>query len=215
MLKDFAIAEALAADLAGGRVDANEAQKVLAYLRSKRSGRALFDYLRAINTNGRAVIRSNQTLDYYREIQSACQRHLRPLENDYEQLVQVFAWSLRLLRYYRAVPDAAAERLAAQRGEQEQATAAAVSSTVQPRRKALPEVGDVFGGKVCDVFAEGVLIEVPGFDLEAAIGRVKPDQLGGKTYRVGDTARVEVIAVQTRKSGRAVLDCKPAPKKQK
>ena len=70
----FPIAEALAADLAGAGVDPNEAQKALAYLRSRRSGKAFFDYLQAVVNNGQVVIRSRQTLDYYRVLQQACQR---------------------------------------------------------------------------------------------------------------------------------------------
>ena len=88
---DFATAELLAADLSGAKVDPNEAQKVLAYARSKRSGRALFDYVRAVLADGRAVIRSKQTLDYYREIQGACDRHLRPLRSDDQRMLQTFA----------------------------------------------------------------------------------------------------------------------------
>ncbi len=105
----LSIAEALAADLAGAGVDPNEAQKALAYLRSKRNGKALFEYLQAVVTNGNVVVRSGQTLNYYRDLQSACQRHLRPLQDDYQHMVLAFGWSLRLLRYYRAVPAAARE----------------------------------------------------------------------------------------------------------
>ena len=56
------------------------------------------------------MIRSKQTLDYYREIQGACDRHLRPLRSDDQRVLQTCAWSLRLLRYYKEVPDAAPPR---------------------------------------------------------------------------------------------------------
>lgn len=114
------VAEALAADLAGAGVDPNEAQKALAYLRSKRDGKALFDYLQSVVTNGGVVIRSGRTLGYYRDLQRACQRHLRPLQNDYEQMVLAFGWSLRLLRYYRVVPEAAKEKAEQQRQQNQE-----------------------------------------------------------------------------------------------
>ena len=79
-MKVFDTAEALAADLAGARVDPNEAQKALAYLRSKRDPKRFFDYLQAVVNNGQAVIRSRQTLDYYRSLQQICLRHLRGME---------------------------------------------------------------------------------------------------------------------------------------
>ena len=83
-MTNFRTAETLAADLAGASVDPNEAQKALAYLRSKRESKALFDYLRVVSNNGGAVIRSGRTLRYYRDLLAICQCHLR------------------LLRYYRA-----------------------------------------------------------------------------------------------------------------
>lgn len=103
----FRVAQHLAADLAGAEVDPNEAQKALSYLRSKGKNEALFDYLKAIMNNGSVVIRSRRTLNYYRALERACEYHLRPIakdESSYETLLLTFGWSLRLLRYYRAVP---------------------------------------------------------------------------------------------------------------
>ncbi|NTV63977.1 MAG: hypothetical protein HGA65_10635 [Oscillochloris sp.] len=96
-------------------MDPNEAQKALAYLRSKGEGKALFSYLQAVVNNGQAVIRSGRTLGYYRDLLTICQRHLRPLQSDYKLLLATFAWSLRLLRYYRAVPWAGEEKAAERR----------------------------------------------------------------------------------------------------
>lgn len=100
----FHIAEALAADLAGARVDPNEAQKALAYLRGKRDPKRFFDYLQAVVNNGQVVIRSRQTLDYYRALQQICQRHLRGMA--YQEMAETLGWAIRLLRYYRVVPEA-------------------------------------------------------------------------------------------------------------
>ncbi len=103
----FRVAQHLAADLAGAEVDPNEAQKALSYLRSKGKNEALFDYLKAIMNNGSVVIRSRRTLNYYRALEHACEYHLRPIaqkESSYQTLLLTFGWSLRLLRYYRAVP---------------------------------------------------------------------------------------------------------------
>ncbi len=98
-------AETLAADLAGAKVDPNEAQKALAYLRKNRDEKQFFAYLRAIVQDGRAVIRSGRTLDYYRNLLTACERHLRGMPAD--EMAQTLGWAIRLLRYYKAVPDAA------------------------------------------------------------------------------------------------------------
>ena len=99
-------AEELAQALADANVDPNEAQKALAYMRSQKDGRALFDYLETIVRNGGAVIRSGRTLSYYRDLLQACKAYLKPLQNNYAEMLWTFGWSLRLLRYYRAVPAA-------------------------------------------------------------------------------------------------------------
>jgi hypothetical protein len=102
---DYERAEKLARALAEARVDPNEAQKALAYLRSERRGAALFDYLDLIGTKGTgAVVRSNQTLGYYQDLSALCDKHLGPLKPDYGLLVQTYALALRLLRYYIATP---------------------------------------------------------------------------------------------------------------
>lgn len=206
------IAEALAADLAGASVDPNEAQKALAYLRSKRNGKALFDYLQAIVNNGQVVIRSRQTLDYYRNLQIACQRHLRPLQNNYDEIVTAFAWSLRLLRYYRAVPQAITSKAAQPRV----APAQAAPPEQRPTAPQLPAVGEIFTGKVTAADESAVIVAVPGFGEDKVTGVISADALGGRTdrYRVGNAARVEVTGVRQLKSGRTILELKPAPKKE-
>jgi len=97
-------ASALARDLHDARVDHNEAQKALAYLRINRDGQAYFAYLRAIVRKGEVVIRSDQTLDYYRDLLRLSEHHLRNLSP--EDMTATLAWAIRLLRYYKKVPEA-------------------------------------------------------------------------------------------------------------
>jgi hypothetical protein len=210
-MNTFNTAHTLAADLAGARVDPNEIEKALAYLRSKRDGAAFFAYLRAINKNGGAVIRSGQTLGYYRELLTACDRHLRPLQHDYEQLAQTLGWAIRLLRYYRAVPESDREPDKAPRPAAPRQDIPVSSTSAQPQ---IPAVGEVFGGAVLAVDTQGVRVKVKQISEEVAIGVIKAEALGGKHYRVGDTARVEVTGVRTLKSGLQVVEVKPAPKKE-
>jgi hypothetical protein len=219
----FLIAESLAADLAGARVDPNEAQKALAYLRSKRNGKMFFTYLRAINQNGRAVIRSNQTLNYYRDLLTICERHLTPLQGNYEEMVQTFGWSLRLLRYYRAVPEAAEERAAQQRITNTSGSQPIVTSkpsvqqdSVQPSVAGpqIPDIGAVFTGKVIERDDTVIIVQVPGFSETKVMGVLKVEP-GVPAYRAGrDSARVEVTGVRQAKSGKTIVELKPGPKKQ-
>jgi len=224
MERSMNTAEALAADLAGAGVDPNEAQKAMAYLRSKREGKALFDYLQAVVTNGNVVLRSGRTLGYYRDLQQACRRHLRPLQDDYNQLVLTFGWSLRLLRYYRVVPEAAREKATRDPRPAPRATAQPVQSTrparskqpAQPTRPAgptLPGVGDTITGKVLERDENVIIVAVPGFDDEEVFALLKVEP-GVPKYRPGkDSARVEVTGIRRLKSGKTVVEVKrPTPK---
>lgn len=199
-MTNFRTAETLAADLAGASVDPNEAQKALAYLRSKRESKALFDYLRAVSNDGGAVIRSGRTLGYYRDLLTIGQRHLRPLQDDYDQMLATFAWSLRLLRYYRAVPWAAEEKAAGQSRK----------SVIAEIR--IPDPSSRPAGPILDADASAVIIEAPGFVIEDVTGVIKAEHMGKRSYRIGNTARVEVIGVRTLKSGRVIVELKPARK---
>jgi hypothetical protein len=219
----FSAAESLAADLAGASMDPNEAQKALAYLRKTRDGRQFFRYLQGIKQNGRAVIRSGQTLRYYDELLSACERHLRPLQEKPDEMLHTLAWAIRLLRYYRAVPEAA-QQLAAERRQaparaEQPAPRAEVEQPTPPRPTGLtlPAVGDTFAGKIIAVDAEAVLVAIPGFAEEKAIGVLKAEAIeGGRTdrYRAGNSARVDVTGVRALKSGRTIVELKPGAKRQ-
>jgi hypothetical protein len=200
----FPVAEALAADLAGAQVDLNEAQKALAYLRAQKDGQALFTYLQAVVDHGNAVIRSRQTLAYYRDLRDACWRHLRPLQENYLQLVQTFAWSLRLARYYRAVPQDV-QRAATGAGDPIPELDVARAA---PR---IPDLGETFTGPILNLDDDMVMVKVPGFPAERAIAVIQAAVGARPNYRIGNSARVIVEQMRTLRNGRVVLEVRPAP----
>ncbi len=192
-----------------------KAQKALAYLRSKRDAKLFFAYLRAIVNDGRAVIRSRQTLDYYRDLLAASERHLRGTETPTEMALAL-GWAIRLLRYYRAVPDAEIERPSTSSHEpRRDAQPERREEPAPPPRAApqLPAAADVFTGKVVEVDESAVLVEVPGFSADQAIGVIKVETLGGKRFAKGNLARVEVVSTRTLKSGRTIVELKPGAKR--
>lgn len=107
---DFATAELFAADLRGKSVDHNEVKKLLSYMRSQTNGRALFEYLQIIIKYPKVVDRSNQTVGHFQSMLEVSERHLRPLQHDYRQLMATLGWGIRLMRYYKEVPSAAPRR---------------------------------------------------------------------------------------------------------
>lgn len=228
---NFKTAEALAADLAGAEVDVNEAQKVLAYVRNKKKKEALFSYLNAVVEDGYVVIRSGRTMDYYRNLQRACKHHLDDLE--YDELLQTLGWSLRLLRYYRQVPEAAPKRTVRstspvtrppgpgrprqpQRPRQpEPATQPVpVRDTPPPSsrpQKKLPAVGEEFTGTVLDADQSAVLVQVPGFNEATTIALLTVEADTPK-YKPGNSAKVRVVGVDV--SGkRTIVKVERAKKK--
>jgi CRISPR-associated protein (TIGR03986 family) len=81
----------------------------------------------------------------------------------------------------------------------------------------LPASGDTFTGKVVGVDETAVLIAVPGFGEDKAIGVLKAEAIvGGRTdrYRVGNAARVEVTGTRTLQSGRMIVELRPGAKRQ-
>lgn len=187
----------LASDLAGAKIDYNEAAKALAYLRAAERPQQFFQYLDQIIRNGHIVIRSNQTLDYYRDLRTACKLHLSDLS--IEDMRYTLGWAIRLLRYYRLVPETIETRT------QIRAT--------HPTKPPIPTIGDIITGLVLERDDHAVVIEIPKFDHEQALGvlKVEPDT---PQWRSGkDTARVEVIG--SRQQGkRTILELKRGPKRE-
>ena len=145
---DFKIASHLAADLAG-KVDPNEASKVLAYLRAQKDGRALFDHLQTIDRHGDAVIRSKQTLRYYHEMHEAFRHHLSQFQNNPEIMAETLGWAIRLLRYYHAVP----EYQPYYTSKREDEVAETQYEEIPP--PVGPEVGDVVTGQIIRLHKNG------------------------------------------------------------
>jgi hypothetical protein len=55
--------------------------------------------------DGRYLVRSNRTLDYYRDLQDLCKRYLGEYRTasgeQAQELAQILGWTVRLMRYYR------------------------------------------------------------------------------------------------------------------
>lgn len=221
-------ASALARDLRDAQVDYNEAQKALAYLRINRDGQAYFAYLQAIVQNGRVVIRSNQTIEYYRNLLELSRRHLRNLSP--EDMTVTLAWAIRLLRYYRKVPEAERQGLdvalaVAPSAPEDDAARTSTGSVRSPEQPAvsgeisthqkIPQKGEVFAGKVLEVGEDAVMIQVYDFDADQVVGVMRAETIAGNDtsrYQEGNNARVEVIDVR-KKNARTILELKPAPRK--
>src|SRR5437763_777202 len=105
-LPRFDVADRVARDLVAAQTDPNEVAKAMSHLVAHPDGRAFFTFLRTVVRDGRIVIRSNRTLDYYRAILNACEQHLTPYQSDPKVMAETLGWAVRLMRYYIADPNA-------------------------------------------------------------------------------------------------------------
>ena len=110
--KQWSIAHDIAFDLVDWDTDPNELGKVVAFVRRHQdkndAKNRLMSLVQRLANTQNALIRSRQTQRFYRNIQEACQEHLRGI-NDTEEILTILGWSLRLMRYYRVEPERAAE----------------------------------------------------------------------------------------------------------
>jgi hypothetical protein len=202
---DFEIANLLAADIAGSNIDPNEGKKALSYLRSTRDPQKYFVYLRSAIKNGHIVIRSRQTESYYKNLLEVSERHLEGMQ--YEEMAQTLGWALRLAPYYKTISDSSPELKAKIQAE--------ARERAKPKAPTIPQIGEVFAGKVVNLDETAVVIEITGFTPDKAMGVLQAEQISDKRtsrYKIGNSARVEVIGTRTQKSGRTILELKPAPK---
>ena len=102
--RENAVAESMARELNRAKVDVNELSDCVGFLRNNPDGALFFDYLDTIIAEGRVMVRSGRTLDYYRAIREACREHLSPYREDSEAMAWILGWAARLMRYY-AVED--------------------------------------------------------------------------------------------------------------
>jgi hypothetical protein len=86
------------------KTDPNEVAKALTYLRGHPDGPGFFRYLRMVQENGGAVVRSGRTLEYYHAIDEVTRRDLYPYRNDPAVMTVILGWAVRLMRYHKVAP---------------------------------------------------------------------------------------------------------------
>lgn len=104
------LAKTIARELVECETDVNEVHKAVTYARVQaelypdRVGANFFTLLETMVRDGRYLVRSGKTLDYYRDLRDLCGRYL----GDYRtakgeqgwELVEILGWAVRLMRYY-------------------------------------------------------------------------------------------------------------------
>lgn len=154
------MAEKIALELAGSKTDPNEVAKVLSHLVTHRNGHEIFTFLRTVVQDGRAVIRSGRTLDYYREIRRVCDKYLSPYRDKPDEMAQILGWAVRLMRYYRVEPSLAPPKAPPVRRPEVEKRATPVPPAERPRRIQDLEVGMVLTGTVRRIMPYGAFVDI-------------------------------------------------------
>jgi hypothetical protein len=102
-------AHAVAIELVKNDTDPNELSKAISYLSAygerENAGAKFFSYLTTLAKNGDRIGHSKKTIDYYKNIDATCQKHLKDYQNNVPVLLLILGWVVRLMRYYKdAVP---------------------------------------------------------------------------------------------------------------
>lgn len=218
-------ADALARTLARREVDPNEVAKCFTHLRDfleaagndqqrqQQAAEQWWSWLETVaGPAARTIVRSNRTRGYYADLLDACQLHLATL--DPPTLIHALGWAVRLMRYYRNVQGGLDQPTPFTRAATPPSPTRQAGSPAQSRGSSQYMPGDVFTGNILEIDERAVFVEVPGFPIEKALGMIKTEALGGRRYRVDNTARVEVVAVRQNKHGRLIIELKPAPRAQ-
>jgi hypothetical protein len=91
--------------------------------------------------------------------------------------------------------------------------AAEVTQTLtQQTAPQIPVVGDIFTGVITKLDASAAVIAVPDYNAEQALALMDASVADLRRYRVGNSARVEVVETKQQRSGRVLLIVKPAPR---
>ena len=119
----WSIARDLAHELHELKVDKNEFKKVTAFMRQYHRVEDALDKFKTLlhqlaNSND-APIQSNQTREYYKNIHTCCQEHLKDI-NEPNELLLILGWCNRLMPYYEEEAKCAVEEQRPQEQKQTQ-----------------------------------------------------------------------------------------------
>ncbi|MEB3294193.1 MAG: hypothetical protein VKJ24_13630 [Synechococcales bacterium] len=102
------IAHAIAQKIVQNGAKADELKKAMAYLRTCTNvpdgGARFFKYLGNLVGGGDRIGHSKKTVEYYRGLNEACVRYLKPLQDSPAVMLEILGWAGRLIPYYKEAP---------------------------------------------------------------------------------------------------------------
>jgi len=156
----LATAQQMAQEWVRSETDLNEVAKTLGYLTAQKDGREFFAFLTIVVNEGRVVIRSGKTLDYYREIRRVCEKYLKPYQDKPAEMAQILGWAVRLMRYYKVEPALAAPKAPPLKPKLEEARLPTPITGPKPTRIQEVRRGMVLQGRVVRIQPYGAFVDI-------------------------------------------------------
>ena len=153
------IADAIARQLVLDGTDVNELRKAIAYLRTiagkENGGKQFFDYLKTLVRHGKSVGHSQQTVEYYRSLDSICSERLADYQDDALKMLFLLGWAARLVKYYKEGVPTGELKVTEIKSEREMELEAVVASNIF-------EVGQTLEATITAIKGNKVTYEILG-----------------------------------------------------
>jgi hypothetical protein len=180
-------AHAIARQIVQNGANAGELKKAMAYLRTcadaEDGGTRFFKYLNNLVSGGDRIGHSKGTVDYYRGLNGACIKYLKPLQDSPQIMLEILGWAGRLIAYYQASPIAelmnASMEIEAESAKQAAIKVAAAEAKFEVG-KAVPAIIKAIKGK-----------EVT-YELEGGIKLTQKEPKKADKLAIGQSVQVEI-----------------------
>jgi hypothetical protein len=182
------VAHAIARQIVQNGANVGELKKAMAYLRTcadaPDGGTRFFKYLGNLVGAGDRIGHSKRTVEYYRGLNDACIKYLKPLQNNPQIMLEILGWAGRLIPYYQASPIAELAN-APMEIETESAKQAAI--------RVAAEAAKFEVGKAIEVTIKAIKGKEVTYGLEGGIRLTQKEPRNVDKLSVGDVVQVKII----------------------
>lgn len=184
-------AHAIARQIVQNGANAGELKKAMAYLRTcadaPDGGTRFFKYLGNLVGGGDRIGHSKRTVEYYRGLNDACIKYLKPLQDSPMAMLEILGWAGRLIAYYQESPIAelanASMEIETESAKQAEIRAAAAAASFEV-------------GKLIQAVIKAVKGKEVTYELERGIKLTQKEPKKAGNLSVGQSVQVEITEMR-------------------
>lgn len=185
------VAHVIARQIVQNGANAGELKKAMAYLRTcvdaPDGGAKFFRYLGYLVSGGDRIGHSKRTVDYYRGLNDACIKYLKPLEDSPQTMLEILGWAGRLIAYYQASPIAELAN-ASMEIETESAKQAAIKAAAAEANFAV--------GESIDAVIKAIKGKEVTYELAGGIKLTQKEPKKAEKLSIGQPVQVEITEMR-------------------